>query len=165
MLPKARAPIVQDPTFPMDGVSMPGSANHNFRMKWRDWWLARKLSSSSSCFSGLFCSMQFLNKLDLLFRNLFPFSYLFPFFFWLLPQWHSNAVMFSARQEPGSRVPGAALPFSRQHRLLAKHCCWEGGGGKGGKKILLDLQMIFCSSKVSFLVSDRAQTCALSQCR
>lgn len=30
MLPKARSPIVWDPTFPRDGASMPGSANHSF---------------------------------------------------------------------------------------------------------------------------------------
>lgn len=101
MLPKGKSPVVWDPTFPRDGVSMPGSANHSFCpppvartiSEWNkgfdDWW--KKLHSSSPA-SQVWLPISEPVR--------FVISDCFPFFFWLLAKLHSKRGLFSARQKP-----------------------------------------------------------------
>lgn len=67
----------------------------------------------------------------------------------------------TARQEPQFQ-PHALAPLQgtrssftllQAAHVFGQHCCGEGGDGEGGKKILLDLQLISSSSEVLFLVS------------
>ena len=167
MLPKAKSPVVWDPTFPRNGVSMPGSANHSFCpppvartiSEWNkgfdDWWknCTAVVPASQDCSAP--CGYPFLNQLDLLFQTISPFSS----DFWqnyIPKQW----CFLQDRNPSFSCTPCGPLQSARSCFTLlqaahtfGQHCCWEGEDGKGGKKILLDLQMIFWSSKVSFLVS------------
>ena len=168
MLPKVKSPVVWDLTSSRDRVSMPGSANHGFYAppvarrtisEWSkgfyDWWkhCTAVVPSSQDC--SALCGYPFLNQLDLLFHTVSSFSY----DFWQNYIWKRWCFLQDRNPSfscpPCSRLQSARSCFTllQAAHTFGQCCYWEGRDGKGGKKIVLDLQMIFWSSEISFLVS------------
>lgn len=117
MLPKERSPVVQDPAFPRNGASEPGSAN---KASAHHLWLKEQFQNetkglmtggkntasscrSSPCLSGLFCSMRLLVSHWLKFVTSYYFCFL-PIF----GKRTFQSLTFSARQEPQFQGTSAA---------------------------------------------------------
>lgn len=143
MLPKARSPIVRDPTLPREGVSVAGTENHSF-CPWLEEQFQNEMQNSMA--GEKIVQQQTLLLQTVLLRVAsetvrLVISHLFPFFFWLLAKSHSKAGMFAVGQDLGSAAArGSArscAQLSRHHIPLASAAAGNVGMGKQGRRSYL----------------------------
>lgn len=170
MLPKVRFPVVWEPQFPRDGVSTSDSANHSFCPspvarrtvpEWNtgfdEWWknhtAAAPAPQGCSAPCGFWASQM---------CYCVPFPLYIPLPLFLLTFGKVAFQNSEALCKPGTPVQLHTLrPVQCQdllHTSPGTTYFWpilllRNRDRKGGKKILLDLQMIFWNIQVSFLAS------------